>query len=53
MVKYKWRVELLAEFFPSNPGLLGMNCNRGEKILLRLRHANSPGAFLEMESILG
>lgn len=36
-----------------NPGLLGLNYNRGQKILLRLRPHESPGAFMDMESILG
>jgi hypothetical protein len=44
MVKYKWRVGRLVEFFPNNPGLLGMNVNAGEKILVRLRphHRSDP-----------
>lgn len=106
MAKYKWRVGLLAEFFPKvidfihyvqhrksdrpplptpqtlksiyvhddrfnstptlthtsthtprktqkNPGLLGLNYNRGQKILVRLRPHDNPGSFLAMESILG
>ena len=36
-----------------NPGLLGLNYNRGQKILLRLRPHDGPGGFLGMESILG
>jgi hypothetical protein len=38
--KRGWRVKLLCEFFPKNAGLLGMNVNRGSKILLRLRPAD-------------
>lgn len=36
-----------------SPGLLGLNYNRGQKILLRLRPHDSPGSFMDMESILG
>lgn len=37
MRKHGWTLPLLAEFFPSDPNLLGMNVNRGQKILIRLR----------------
>lgn len=40
MEKRRWRVGKLAEFFPDNGGLLGLNVNRGQKILIRLRHAH-------------
>ncbi|KAM3567857.1 hypothetical protein VYU27_010004, partial [Nannochloropsis oceanica] len=53
LIKYHWRVGLLAEFFPSNRGLLGMNMNKGHKILLRLRPACAPSTFINIESILG
>ena len=29
-----WQVKVLKEFFPNNPGLLGMNVNRGASILM-------------------
>ncbi|CAN0098462.1 unnamed protein product, partial [Ectocarpus fasciculatus] len=32
-----WKVVLLLEFIPNNPGLLGLNVNRGQKICIRLR----------------
>lgn len=37
MKKHGWELPLLAEFFPSDPNLLGMNVNH-TKILIRLRH---------------
>jgi len=40
MQKYEWSVGLLEEFMPKNEGLLGMNLNAGEKILIRLRSNN-------------
>ena len=39
MRAHGWRVASLQEFFPKNGGLLGMNVNRGGKILVRLRPA--------------
>jgi hypothetical protein len=52
MAKHEWRVTKLCEFFPKNPGLLGMNTNR-TKIQIRLRPSNSPDSFYTYEHCLG
>lgn len=49
----KWKVPLLTEFMPKQDGLLGMNVNRGSKIMIRLRDAHNSSAFLPWESLLG
>ncbi|KYK54621.1 DNA damage response protein WSS1 [Drechmeria coniospora] len=46
-----WRVGQLAEFYPQDASLLGVNQNRGSKICLRLRHAGDHAQFLPMESV--
>jgi hypothetical protein len=43
------RVSSLAEFFPAEKNLLGINVNRGEKICLRLRQPWDQGVFLDVE----
>ncbi|KAG8827156.1 hypothetical protein FRC18_009925, partial [Serendipita sp. 400] len=48
-----WVLPVLSEFFPSNPGLLGMNVNHGEKIYLRLRPYHSPTWFFDDEEVVG
>ena len=53
MHRHKWRVAKLAEFFPRNDGLLGMNVNRGAKILIRLRPPSDRGSFYPWEHLLG
>ncbi|PWN46945.1 WLM-domain-containing protein [Violaceomyces palustris] len=42
MIKYGFYLPLLAEFFPKQENLLGININRGQKICLRLRWSHSP-----------
>ena len=49
----QWKVKNLIEFYPRNPGLLGLNVNHGFKIMVRLRDAQKPSLFLDLESILG
>lgn len=49
----QWRVRELKEFFPKNDGLLGMNVNRGQRILIRMRPAFDKNAFLDYETIMG
>jgi hypothetical protein len=51
MDRRAWRVGTLKEFQPPNKGLLGMNVNRGQTILVRLRRDGD--SFLEWESLLG
>ncbi|CAR29301.1 hypothetical protein ZYGR_0Z02240 [Zygosaccharomyces rouxii] len=53
MKENKFRVGMLVEFCPRDKRLLGMNVNRGTKILLRLRNPNDEFRFLPMESIMG
>ncbi|GAA6025692.1 hypothetical protein JCM11491_005225 [Sporobolomyces phaffii] len=47
-----WVLPTLAEFFPKNPNLLGININRGQKICIRLRPAHDPHSFLPLEEEL-
>ncbi|ROW10860.1 hypothetical protein VPNG_05388 [Cytospora leucostoma] len=46
-----WKVAELAEFYPDQQNLLGLNVNRGQKILLRLRHAGDRTQFLPVEQV--
>ena len=43
------RISSLAEFFPAEKSLLGINVNGGEKICLRLRQPWDEGTFLGVE----
>ncbi|KAG5643139.1 hypothetical protein DXG03_001529 [Asterophora parasitica] len=52
MRKHNWNLPVLAEFFPENPNLLGININRGMKICLRLRPAHAPDTFYEEEDVI-
>ncbi|SCV70863.1 BQ2448_3625 [Microbotryum intermedium] len=49
MKNHGWTLPKLVEFFPKQSNLLGVNCNGGEKICLRLRPANRPTSFYPME----
>lgn len=53
MKKHSWYLPRLAEFFPSQTNLLGINCNGGQKICLRLRPAHSPSTFYDEEHLIG
>ncbi|KAH7106798.1 WLM domain-containing protein [Auriculariales sp. MPI-PUGE-AT-0066] len=53
MRNHGWTLPVLAEFFPDNPNLLGLNVNHGQKILLRLRPHFDDGAFIEEEDVVG
>lgn len=48
-----FKVGSLVEFYPRDKRLLGMNVNRGMKIMLRLRNPNDEFQFLPRESIMG
>ncbi|KAI9138839.1 WLM domain-containing protein, partial [Paraphysoderma sedebokerense] len=48
-----WKVGLLREFYPKNSALLGMNKNRGQEIMIRLRPHYDDKVFLEFNDILG
>ncbi|CAK7237982.1 hypothetical protein SEUCBS140593_010238 [Sporothrix eucalyptigena] len=47
----RWKVRELAEFYPEQANLLGLNINRGQKILLRLRYPGDPSLFLPLEQV--
>lgn len=46
------KVGVLQEFFPSNENLLGLNVNRGQKVLLRLRKNSDPHMLLDEDMVL-
>ncbi|KAH0489228.1 hypothetical protein TgHK011_009668 [Trichoderma gracile] len=47
-----WKVAELAEFYPNETNLLGLNVNRGMKICLRLRYPQDQNQFLPTESVV-
>ncbi|BGP23914.1 hypothetical protein JCM10295v2_002815 [Rhodotorula toruloides] len=49
MKKHGWFLPTLAEFFPGQENLPGINVNRGWKICIRLRPAHDPHSFLPLE----
>lgn len=46
------KVGMLSEMYPKNEGLLGLNINKGQKILLRLRAPYDDKQFLPLESVV-
>ncbi|WWC70577.1 uncharacterized protein I206_104528 [Kwoniella pini CBS 10737] len=52
MKKRGWKVGTLAEFLPSNPSLLGLNINSGQKINLRLRPPGNENTFYEFDQLI-
>lgn len=52
MRQRSWKVGTLAEFYPRQDNLLGMNTNRGQMIQLRLRYPGDPNQFLPFESVV-
>lgn len=52
MRKHGWYLHTLAEFFPKQRNLLGVNCGGGAKICIRLRPAHDPNSFLPLEEML-
>lgn len=52
MVKRKWSVPVVSEFYPADPRLLGLNINAGQAIRIRLRRPSSRAAFFPFEAIL-
>jgi len=46
----QWRVPLLSEFSPRQPGLLGLNINRGQEVRIRLRPPAGAGGPAEFYS---
>lgn len=47
-----WKVRELAEFYPQQQNLLGLNVDRGRKICLRLRYPGDQTQFMPLESVL-
>ncbi|KAJ8431739.1 hypothetical protein Cgig2_028956 [Carnegiea gigantea] len=52
MHKRKWKVQVLSEFCPSNPSLMGLNIGGGAEIRLRLRRPEREWDFFPYEQIL-
>ncbi|KAF3948528.1 hypothetical protein CMV_025487 [Castanea mollissima] len=52
MRKRKWKVNILSEFCPANPALLGLNIGGGAEVKLRLRRPNREWDFFPYEQIL-
>ncbi|TQV98490.1 WLM domain-containing protein [Cordyceps javanica] len=52
MRNHRWRVGELAEFYPNEANLLGLNVNRGKQICLRLRYANDKTLFLALDMVI-
>ncbi|KAK8061337.1 WLM domain-containing protein [Apiospora phragmitis] len=48
----RWKVKTLAEFYPNQQNLLGLNEGRGYKICLRLRYPGDQNQFLPFEQVL-
>jgi len=53
MLRRRWKVLMLKEFYPQQDGLLGMNVNRGETILVRLRPPGNKNEFYPWEHTIG
>ncbi|MCJ1283667.1 hypothetical protein MMC26_002998 [Xylographa opegraphella] len=47
-----WTVGTLAEFWPPEKNLLGVNWNKGQKICLRLRYPSDERQFLPIEEVV-
>lgn len=47
------KVGMLCEMYPKNSNLLGLNINRGQKILLRLRYSYNRNSFLPISDLIG
>lgn len=55
MRKRHWKVAIVKEFYPNNPGLLGLNKKKGGniKIYIKIRHSKNGTDFFPPEHILG
>ena len=47
-----WTVGILAEFYPQETNLLGINYNKGQRICLRLRYPGDQNQFLPFEEVV-
>ncbi|RMZ85136.1 hypothetical protein DV738_g30, partial [Chaetothyriales sp. CBS 135597] len=52
MRQRNWVVGTLAEFYPTEANLLGLNINRGQKICVRLRYPGDERQFLPLENVV-
>ncbi|SMN21053.1 similar to Saccharomyces cerevisiae YHR134W WSS1 Sumoylated protein that localizes to a single spot on the nuclear periphery of mother cells but not daughters [Maudiozyma saulgeensis] len=52
MRKFKLKVKTVAEFYPRDKNLLGLNVNHGQKIMVRLRSPYNDYEFLSWEAIV-
>lgn len=52
MRKRRWKVHVLSEFCPENPGLLGLNVGGGAEVKIRLRSPFNELEFLPYNQIL-
>ncbi|KAK5106316.1 hypothetical protein LTS08_000434 [Lithohypha guttulata] len=52
MRQRSWHVGTLAEFYPDQQNLLGLNINHGQKIQLRLRYPGDQNQFLPIDQVL-
>lgn len=52
MRRRDWKVGTLAEFYPNQRNLLGLNINGGLKICLRLRYASDQRQFLPVQDVV-
>lgn len=50
---YKFKVGMLCEMSPKSPNLLGLNVNKGQKILIRLRTPYNEKLFFPMSDLIG
>ena len=53
MLRRKWTVGTLMEFYPSDTALLGLNVNRGQIIKVRCRLPTDKNSFYEYNHIIG
>lgn len=53
MHENNFKVGLLCEMYPKSGNLLGLNINKGQKIMLRLRYHSNSRLFLPMGDIVG
>ncbi|KAG5439874.1 hypothetical protein PCANB_000156 [Pneumocystis canis] len=52
MSRRGWKVGVLAEFFPKNGTLLGLNVNKGSKIYIRLRTCDDENIFYPLDYLI-
>jgi len=53
LTKRAWKVGTLAEFYPRQQNLLGLNINHGAEIRIRLRCPHNESQFLPWDTVLG